>query len=327
MKLLRKAPRLPAYVRDRATRTYKRIRADFYVDLNHDQKKTTLVAGSGRGGTTWLAEIINADNDFRDVFEPVRPAKSVVCRHFRDRQYLRASDDDPLYVQPMRLILEGRTRSFYSDQFNKRFLCNRRIIKEVRVNNLLRWIKVHFPEVPLIWILRHPCAVAHSRTTGTWNGAFDVQDLLAQPQLIQDHISPFVDLVTRARDEFERHVAVWCVENYVPLRELHKGDALVVFYEDLCTKPAEQVRRLTGYLNLDNASSMLRRVGAPSSQVRTHAAFRSAVVVGEDLVSFWRQYVQPEQVERAMRLVEAFGLSHIYGPEPLPRLGSDEVLP
>lgn len=326
-RFLKRVTRLPAYVKDRSVQLYKKFRADLYIDLNHDLKNTILVAGSGRGGTTWLAEIINADNDFRDIFEPVRPLHSAACHHFKDRQYLRVTDSEPRFVKPMRYVLEGRTRSYYSDQFNTRFFCSRRIIKEVRLNNLLKWINVHFPEVPLVWIIRHPCAVAHSRLTGTWKGAHDIADLLSQPELVADHLAPFVNLLQDAQDEFERHVAVWCVENYVPWRELKQGDALVIFYEDLCTQPEEQVKRIAQFLSLDNPESMMLRTAHPSSQVRTNNKnFTSAVLLGQDPVSFWKRYVTPAQVQRAMRLVDAFGLSRLYGPEPLPLTQPDAVL-
>ena len=34
-----------------------------------------LISGSGRSGTSWLANICNYKNDFRYIFEPLNPKK------------------------------------------------------------------------------------------------------------------------------------------------------------------------------------------------------------------------------------------------------------
>ena len=41
-----------------------------HFEDNHDYRNTIVLAGSGRGGTTWIAEIINYANEYRFIFEP-----------------------------------------------------------------------------------------------------------------------------------------------------------------------------------------------------------------------------------------------------------------
>ena len=49
-----------------------------HIDADPDHRKTTVLAGSGRGGTTWLAELINYENDYRFMFDLIEP---ILRRH------------------------------------------------------------------------------------------------------------------------------------------------------------------------------------------------------------------------------------------------------
>ena len=42
-----------------------------YLDTDKRLENTVLVAGSGRSGTTWLAQILNFRKEFRMIFEPM----------------------------------------------------------------------------------------------------------------------------------------------------------------------------------------------------------------------------------------------------------------
>jgi len=301
----------------------RRKRGGLHIDWNHDLKNSVFVAGSGRAGTTWLAEIVNADNSFRDIFEPFNPTKVPLVKHFHRRQYLRPTDDDPRYLEPARAVFSGMLRSDWTDQLNRRIFCSKRLIKEIRTNLMLKWIRDHFPEMPIVFLLRHPCAVAISRLAKGWNSFYGLKDLLSQDLLIWDHLKPFMPIITADRSDFEQHVLVWCIENYVPVRTLHKNDALVVFYENLCLQPETEVKRLADYLKVQCPELMMRRVSVPSSQARKG---ESAIVLGENLVSSWKNAVNQDMLDQAHSLLTLFGLERFYGRDPLPLLDSNDVL-
>ena len=296
-------------------------RGGLYFDRDHDYRNTVLVAGSGRGGTTWVAELINSTHEFRDIFEPFNPSRVKLCRHFANRQYLRPQNDDPQYLDPARVILSGRLRSDWSDAYNRRIVCHKRLIKDIRVNLLLKWIHRHFPEVPIIFVLRHPCAVAHSRMHLGWGDS--LEDLLTQEPLVEDYLKPFLPAIKRANSSFERHLILWCIDNYVPLQELRRDEALTIFYEDLCKKPDASVKRLAEFLKLDSQELMLKRVGKPSSQTRKRT---SAIMLGEDPITAWQKHLSPEMLDQANRTLELFGLSRVYGSGAAPLVDADNVL-
>jgi hypothetical protein len=53
----------------------------------------------------------------------------------------------------------------------------------MRAQLFLRWIKQTFPEMPILLLLRHPCAVAKSRLQSCWGAHLDA--FLAQQDLIE----------------------------------------------------------------------------------------------------------------------------------------------
>lgn len=277
-----------------------------HFDLDPSLGATTFVAGTGRSGTAWAANIINYDHRARYVFEPFNPFKVPECAGFRYRQYLRPTETAEKYVGPARIILSGRITNDWIDQFNRALVSRRRVVKEIRANLMLKWLKERFPDIRLIMMFRHPCADAYSRLRLGWQSHLD--ELLAQDDLVGDHLAPFVAEMRAARTPFEQHVFLWCAENYVPLRQLERGDAAFVFYENLCKDPQREVQRLFGFLGRDVAPEVYGRLAQPSELTREESAVHS----GGDLVEGWRKSVDPQQAERAIDILRLFGLDAIY---------------
>jgi len=277
-----------------------------HYDLDPDLRATTFVAGTGRSGTAWAANIANYDNSARYMFEPFNPYKVQLCAGFRYRQYLRPDDDEQRYLDPARQILTGRVRNDWIDQFNRRIVSRKRVIKEIRANLMLKWMKAHFADIRLVLMMRHPCADANSRLQLGWQSHLD--ELLAQDDLIADHLSPFVADIKAATTEFQKHVFLWCIENYVPLRQLARDDVHLVFYENLCEQPEREVERLFAFLGTPVEPAVFARLAQPSELSREE----SAVVRGGSLTDSWRRFVDPDQARRAIDTLALFGLDAIY---------------
>lgn len=277
-----------------------------YIDANPDVRATSFVAGTGRSGTAWAANIANFDGASRYLFEPFNPYRVPICHDFRYRQYLRPDDVDPRYVEPARAIVTGRVRNSWIDQFNRAFYSRSRIIKEIRANLMLKWLKNRFPGLRIVLMLRHPCADANSRLKLGWSSHLD--EMLAQRDLVEDHLAQFVPAIERARTPFEKHVFLWCIENYVALRQLAPDDVHLVFYENLCVRPKTEVAGLFAYLGRPIVTGVFRHLARPSELVREESAIRT----GGDLVESWRDDVAPDAIASAMRIVALFGLDAIY---------------
>lgn len=292
----------------------RKVRVRLYFD-RHDFRETVLLAGSGRSGTTWLMELLNFDDHYRSIFEPLHPLL-MAERGFRPIQYLRPDNLDPAYMEPLAAVLAGRVRHQWTDKFNRQIFVKRRLIKCIHANLLLKWIRVNFPEIPIIFLLRHPCAVAWSRLKVGFLAP--IGHFLAQEQLMEDYLAPFATILKDSTDPFDRHILMWCVENFVPLHQLDRADYSLVYYEHLVSRPEPELRRLCAVIGRPYKPAMQEFVSRPSALVKKH----SAILTGRDLVEGWRQEVRPDQVRRANDLLASFGLDTLYGADGWP-LGSD----
>jgi hypothetical protein len=285
-----------------------RLFGTLHVDPgNRDHQNSVFLAGSGRSGTTWVSEIINYRNGYRFIFEPFHPGKVRICKDFKRKQYLRPDDRREEYLGPAGTILTGRLRNFWTDRFNKKFVARRRLIKDIRANLILGWMRANFPGMPMILLLRHPCAVVASRLALGWRD--NLSETMEQGELVEDFLLPMEARIRAARDGFERHVFLWCIENYVPLRQFGPGEIHLAFYENFLACPEDEVQRLFAFLSEGFDARVFRTLRRPSP-LRLR---------GEDLsVDAWRRSVRGSQLERAVEILALFGLDRVYGERVMP---------
>lgn len=291
-------------------RAARKVRIQLYFD-RHDYRRTVLIAGTARSGTTWLQELLNFDDHYRSIFEPLHP-RITAANGFRPLQYVRPTDLDPTYFEFLAAVLAGRIRHTWTDKFNRKIWVKQRLIKCIHANLLLKWIKVNFPEIPIILLVRHPCAVANSRLKLAYPAP--LHHFLSQEPLVTDHLAPFAKLVGESSDLFDRHILAWCIEHYVPQQQFQKGDIELVFYERLVADPERELQHICAFIGRPYDPEMLGALRRPSALTKGH----SPIVTGESLVEGWRKDIRPDQVKRAMDLIAAFGLDHLYSPDGWP---------
>ena len=273
-----------------------------------------MVAGTARSGTTWLAELIASQLPCRIMFEPFNPRKVREFHQFHYFQYMRPTDRDNELRSFCQSVFSGDIRNGWIDREISLLRPQYRLIKEVRANLFLKWIDTEFPEVPLLFIVRHPCAVVASRMKLGWATDTDIQPFLAQRKLVQDHLTDHRNLISQVRTPEEKHALIWCISNLVPLRQFRAGELTIVFYENLCLQPEVEIRRIFQTLGHEYRDSVYDAMLAPS---RT-TVDRSAVVSGAHRPGGWRQALPSRQIGRILAVVEAFGLDHLYGDSALP---------
>lgn len=296
-------------------RAVERLVSPLYLDLGGDHRDAVFVAGSGRSGTSWLSEVINHDRDYRYVFEPFNPYEVPLARPFGYRRYIRPGESRPELWERARGIVSGGVRGPWTDRFHRRFVARKRLIKDIRANLFLGWLAESFPQMPVIFILRHPCAVALSKTRLGWKSR--LEEFLEQPGLVRDFLAPVAGEMRSASTEFERHLFAWCVESLVPLTQLGQlgpDRAHLVLYENLCESPEAELRGLSDYLGPGPRDVPLEALRMPSALSRPG----SAVLAGRDPVRSWREELDDDQVLRAIEILGYFGLDRIYGASPMP---------
>jgi hypothetical protein len=147
-----------------------------------------------------------------------------------------------------------------------------------------------------------------------WATDTDIEPFLAQGKLVEDCLASHVDTIGRAERIEEKHAVIWCVSNLVPLLQFARGGLTTVLYERLCRHPEFEVPRIFEAIEVPYRSDVFARIDRPSTTTRRS----SAVVSGEDKVSHWKKALSPEQIDRILSVVQAFGLDHIYGDAVMP---------
>jgi hypothetical protein len=260
--------------------------------------------------------MLNATNDYRYMYEPFNREQVPAMRSFGLRQYVRPADTDVPLLQVVSSVFEGRIRSAWVDQYNHKMIARRRLIKDVRSNLMVKWIRENFPRLRIIFVIRHPCAVALSKVRLGWRINLK-EAFLSQTHLVADHLLPFVNLLEGANSEFEQHLIAWCVENLVPLRQLERHDMHLVFYEDLVESPRESLVGMCSYIEQPFDTAMLtvfnRHSASTPKRARTNS-HREQTAIGT-----WRAHLSPGDLAYADRVTRAFGLNNLYDDSGRPR--------
>lgn len=257
------------------------------------------------------------------MFEPFHCELVDAFRDFHYFHYARPSEPDERLLSYCRTVLSGSIRHPWIDRGVGRLRPRCRVVKEIRANLFLRWIRERFPGLPILFVIRHPCAVVLSRIRSRWATDSDIAPFLAQEKLIEDHLRDRLGLIRGARREEEKHAIVWCVSNLVPLAQFRPGELDVFFYERLCLQPESEIDRIARILGegplevtVARRERALARIGEPSGTTLKS----SAVWTGEDLVGRWRDHLSKGQIDNILAVVDAFGLGHLYGRSLLPEV-------
>jgi hypothetical protein len=311
---VRRRAQLAQLLNPRAYQAYlrRKLGLRWVIDLAPEVGSTLFLAGTARSGTTWLSDLINFRNDYRYVFEPFHGERVPETRGFGFRTYLRPDAAAPDKLAVTREILCGRIRNPWTERFNRRLIARKRLIKEVRANLFLKWLRENFPELRIGFVLRHPCAVAQSHSTKNYGDALEA--LLHERELVQDFLAPHRKFLAGLGGCFERAVALWCIETLVPLAQLAPGDVHLMFYEDLLGDPDGTLRKLFTYLGRPFDPAIHRVLARPSPT----STRESAVTEGRDPLTAWQERVSPEQTQSALAMLDRFGLGGIYDASPLP---------
>src|SRR5579872_1264614 len=294
------------------------LRTSAVIDLGGGAKNAVFLAGGMRSGSGWVSNIINYDNSYRYMYEPFTPERTPSCKPFTKTLYLRPENRDPAYLEPAKAILGGTVRNSPEiNIFNRRLISSKRLIKEVRANLWLKWLRINFPATPIVLLLRHPCAMVKSRLKRpTEKRQLLFTEFTEESDLIHDHLTPYWAEIedAKTRSEFVQGIFSWCIQQFVPLQQCAPSEVHVVFYEHFAQRPEEEIGALFAYLGKNFDDRVFDAIKRPSEVTSDY----SAIVTGKNVVDSWRDEVTQEELRTAIRILEIFGLNEIYSEDSMP---------
>ena len=117
------------------------------------------------------------------------------------------------------------------------------IVKFVRANRLIPWIKNSFDLKEIILIIRNPYSTIMSQISTGRIGYFLPtehqreyvllkNDILTQAELMQ--VEPeILSKLGKIKSNIELLTITWCLDQYIPLRSSIKNDIEILYYEDM----------------------------------------------------------------------------------------------
>lgn len=290
-----------------------RLASHFYLDLAG--RDTTLLSGSGRSGTSWVANICNYRNDFRYLFEPLNP-DAIEDRTVIGSWCVSPEKPENEYLDK---VLNGGVKGLWVDSGNRRFIAHRRLIKEIRSNFMLSWINKWHSHIKTVMITRNPLAVAASRISLNKNQ--DGSHWIWKPSLSELLKEPYLRRLL-TEEEFKllfakvgsgivlETIADWCINNLVVMRTFANSGIHFVYYEDLLNKPEDTVASLLKFIGVPFEARVLKTLKQPSETTRTDAVSSSYIEWADE--ERWRSILSEEEKKSAIELLELFGISQLY---------------
>ena len=223
-----------------------------------DFEECLLITSEPRSGSTWLMELIKAQENVAINWEPLQTKKGIIPPEWRwgRRPYLPETEDSPLYFETIRDSFTLRKYSDWTFQFNKEDeirSAKRVLTKSVRFNLLLPWFTSNFKiKCKPIYVLRHPVATCISQIKSLYYDKRPQLDYFEIPAVIHnERYLPHLDYLNSLRTHLERWLALWFINSIPTLKHPNHGKNWhVVYYEDLKVNPESEFTRIMKWTNI-----------------------------------------------------------------------------
>lgn len=286
--------------------------------LNKTYQKIWVV-GTPRSGTTWLSNLINYSDKISYMFEPIHEYILKENAEYFVNIYLRSEENSESFTELFNKI-------FSHNLYHQRMFSNKLkfkyegiLVKDINANLAVKWVKNNFPDIKIIFLMRHPFAVTNSQILlSHWKWTDDPQYFFNQQKLNKDYLANLPDKLRNVKTEFEKKILIWCISNYVPLMQLEKNDCLFVFYENLSINPKEELKKIFSFLNINvpehDKNKLFQKIKIPSPVSHND----SAIVNNKDLVNSWKHRLSSEEIKKGLEILKEFSLDKIYNKENMP---------
>ena len=291
----------------------------FPVDLGGPDV-SIILAGMGRSGTTWAGSIINYDDSYRVLFEPFLPTKVKEAKGFEYIQYLDPGCNNVALANQARAILTGKVRNNWVDRENRRLFYRRRMLKDIRCNLMLGWLRKVANAPPIVLMIRHPLQVVSSWKKLGWGKELigkrsDLDIILSQKSFLKDFPILVEVMKNIDREDFIQHIVfLWCIYHFIPSEHLKKNAAYALHYESLLSDADNELARLFLYLDKPfNIAKLKEKIGKSSS-----TNFRKRNFAQDNTLNGWKDEFSTRQIQRSNDIIAQFGLNDIYDNNGLP---------
>lgn len=303
------------------------------------QEKPILVTGLHRSGSTWFAKILGASPQLGYIREPFHPyhrpgifASRVPWYYYVTRAQRAEFRSTFADVLKFRYGFVNEIASLRTPKDAGRMVRDASQMTWNRVKGVRAFVKDPFCLFSSEWLVnefdleagllvRHPAAFVSSCVRLSWN--FNFNDLLSQPELLDDLLGEHVDEMERAEREswdlVQRCALLWKVAHATALGFLERNpNWQLILHEKLSVTPHESFKQLMADWNLKFDDSVKNQIDKFSSagnpkeakQGVAHSLLRDSKANVEN----WKDRLTSEQIQKT-RDIAGDVASKFYGPD------------
>lgn len=282
------------------------------------------VIGFARSGTTWLAESLNFDQKYREIFEPYHPTQN---RQVRGRPfYTHIGPNYSLESGISRNIFkfqsncfEGNVYNINSDLERSRFKFDGVLIKDIFTLMWAEWFRQKHQSLKVVYILRNPFSVALSvnkAKDSDW--LLDPIELLNDKSLasnfLQGHESFIRSHVARG-DFVVNQILIWAIVTAVSLHELDHSKVHFVFYEDMFINYKAVVSRAVAFTRAYDSIDQVNIEDLNQNKHSKTVGLGSTLLEGKSPLTSWKADLSQEQIDLGWQIMQRFELNQIYSKD------------
>lgn len=266
-----------------------------------------IICGSGRSGTTWLAEIFEGLKGATLLDEPLkRPDSKRIQRmgFSGSGQYIpQGTKDWPEAKKFFEELLTGR-------EFNPNHLHGKMhglwttkywVLKFIRAHYLLPWLVDEFPLRKPIYLIRNPYAVVSSQLKHRAWTHTQVKYTIPKTRF-NSYFEQFEPIYAAIKNNVQFKVFNWALENSFLLNHAyHQKKWLMIKYEDLVETPNETLGFIFTELNLPANQNFRPAISKISNSTRDGA--------GEiGMTDKWKKHLKSSEIDDISEVLEKFNL-------------------
>lgn len=290
-----------------------------------DPETSIIIFSSGRGGSTWINEVLRCIPDTATVWEPlaVNQKSPFVDIGINWDQYIPEDAVWPEAKSEFEKLFYGKSLSWPNTEFERNrgglaafSSAERLIFKFVKANALGPWLLTNFCFTAMpVFLLRHPMPTIASRIThGAWNDDGKTYNFAKTrfPKLLDQHRDYLVSL----NNSYSVLTAKWCMQN-LPLIDAARDRRFnlhTVFYEDVVLHREDELNKL--FAAIDVAAPPQAIQISKNASVTTRAG---SPITGIDQLSFWREKVEERDIQNMQTVLDHFGIDFYVGNSDLPQ--------
>lgn len=287
-----------------------------------DPSHALVVSGDPRGGTTWLAEMLQQLPKTALLWEPLVPTRVLEFGRlgFAWRQYIPETESWPEAHEAFRMLFAGKLLNSYlcrSTTPTEIRSANHLLVKFCRANQLLPWLTVQFQfKYAPIYLVRHPCAVVASQLKkGGWDHV--TPQFIIPKGRYSSFYSEHAEFLASVDTIEKRLAATWCLCNQVPLRHPSNNVRwITITYESLLQDGEKELKRISERWGIEFPDALYASVFSASTTTVKGSPIENGNAQGQ--LSYWKKRLSKKQTEDIFSVLRYFGVD-LYGPDELPQ--------